>query len=224
MPPRGRGRGRGGSTRGSGANTGSDNTDSNAMEAGSNLPTASTSQEQAPKRPLNLQNPYFLALNALQRNTIAPPLYPDAKIQKCKPIKKSTFEMIEQLRISRARIRNSPFHVEPSTASLDPKKDPLISALTLRRDFFPVELIVKPSRKKLLSIMRKLGVGDEGDVRQLDKVFKQNEGDDDEDDNVFDEIEQEEENEDDFAFDTVDDDEDYLDEEEVGDDNEGPAM
>lgn len=132
--------------------------------------------------------------------------------------------MIEQLRVSRKRIRDSPFYIDSisSNAVLDEKKDPLLSALGLKNDFFPTELIVKPSKNRLRVLYRRLA-REETDIQKLEKLYQQKddfgEGDeaDDENNDIFGEDKEEESEEDtDYLYQNYDDDEDYLDDEDDG--------
>lgn len=163
-----------------------------------------------------------------QKKSIAPPLYPtDVTIQKCKPISNSLHHMIDQLRASRLRIRNSPYYIDSQTPSaMDEKKDPLLSALGIKGDFFPSELVVKPSKKRLQVLYKKVATSEENTVQKLEKLFQQKDdfGEDiDEDEtaeNLFDEAEEEEEEDADadYTYAHFDDDEDYLDDDDFGGD------
>ena len=167
---------------------------------------------------------------ALQRKAIIPPLYPDVTIHKCRPITEALHTMIDQMRTSRGRVRNSPYYVDSNhcEALLDEKRDPLLSALGIKTGYFPSELVVRPSRKRLMMLYKKLNFGgEETSVQRLEKLFQQKDdfGDDEEDDDNIDNIFREEQDEesdggDDYdAFQNYDDDEDYLDDEEVGGDD-----
>ncbi|KAG2385855.1 hypothetical protein C9374_003004 [Naegleria lovaniensis] len=133
-----------------------------------------------------------------QKKSIAPPLYPtDVTIQKCKPISGSMHHMIEQLRASRLRIRNSPYYIDSQTPSaMDEKKDPLLSAL-----------------EKLFQQKDDFGEDIDED-ENADNLFVEGEEEEEEDADA------------DYTYAHFDDDEDYLDDDDFGGDggDEGPTM
>ena len=222
MPPRGRGRG-GAAPMGRIPSSGGA---ASQQQEGSGA--ASAGEEQA-KKP-QILTPY----QAMQRKALLiPPLYPEVKIHKCKPISDALHVMIEQMRNSRGRIRNSPYYVDSQhcEACLDEKKDPLMQSLGIKTGYFPSEIVVRPNKKRLMMLYKRFNSGsDEANVQRLEKLFKQKKDDDDEDDDddengdILAEDEESDGGDAYDAFENFDDDEDYLDEEEVGDGDEGPTM
>jgi len=101
-----------------------------------------------------------------------------------------------------------------------------MTALGIKKEYLPSELLVKPSQKRLAALYRKLGQREDSSIQRLEKIYQQKDdalGDDEEEDengeNIFGGEEQEEESDGDadYTYQNCDDDEDYLDDEDVGD-------